>query len=139
MRPMLVSMLAVLGLWAIPANARPQAGLPASPASENGYLAHPSTNRLFFFSSDQTKRAVAFGQSEMTTASRPLVFRPAQATATGGFARPYFVPDPLFHNPVLPSLKLSPTGLMPAGVSPQQKIRRIFRPEKARLYFFAKP
>jgi hypothetical protein len=53
MRTTLVSVLAVLAQWGIPANAQPQAGaLPAWSAVPNGYWVHPPTKRLFFFMSD---------------------------------------------------------------------------------------
>ena len=69
MRTTLVSVLAVLAQWGISANAQPQAGtLPASSTVPNGYWAHPSTKRLFFFTSDPN-----------TTVQPPVFVKPAHA------------------------------------------------------------
>src|SRR5215831_10518891 len=78
MRTTLFSVLAVLAQWGILANAQPQAGaLPAWPAATNGYLAHPPTKRLFFFTSDPKNigRPAVFGRpSDRKNIARPAMF-----------------------------------------------------------------
>ena len=94
MRTTVVSVLAVLAQWGIPANAQPQAGaLPAWSAVPNGYWAHPPTRRLFFFMSDPKN------------IGRPLVVgRPAQAPGMGSFFRPFSITGPIPQNPPHPTL-----------------------------------
>ena len=143
MRATLVSVLAVLAQFGTLANAQPQAGaLPAWPAATNWYLGHPPTKRLFFFTSDPKDigRPAVFGQpSDRKNTFRPAVFRrPAQALRTGGFLWPYSFVDPLYQNPVHPTLKFPPTGLLPME-SPPPRDFWFLRPKNPRLFFFSKP
>ena len=105
MRTTLVSVLAVLAQWGIPANAQPQAGtLPASSAVPNGYWAHPSTKRLFFLC--RTPR----------TSARPPVFgQPAHAPGMGGLFSPFSITAPIPQNPPHPTLKFTLDGPPTAG------------------------
>lgn len=129
MRTTLVSVLAVLAQWGIPANAQPQAGTrPAWPAATNGYFAHPPTKRLFFFMSDPKN------------IGRPAVFgRPAQTPRPGSFLLPYSITDPVLQNPAHPTLKFPPTGLLPKETLPPQDLWKLLRPRDSRLFFFGKP
>ena len=141
MRTTLVSVLAFLA-WGILV-AQPQAGaLPAWPAATNGYLAHPPTKRLFFFTSDPKNigRPAVFGRpSDRKNTFRPAVFGlPAQAPGTGGFLRPYSITNLAPRNPADPTLKFSPTGLLPLESPPPQDLR-LLRPKNPRLFFFSKP
>jgi hypothetical protein len=149
MRTTLVSMLAVLAQWGIPANAQSQAGaLPAWPAATNWYLAHPPTKRLFFFMPDPKNigKPTVFGRPsapknilEPAMVGRPAVFRrPAQAPDTGGFFRSYSITDPVPQNPAHPTLKFPPTGLLPVESPPPQDLW-FLRPKNSRLFFFSKP
>jgi hypothetical protein len=127
MRATLVSMLAVLAQWAIPANGQLQTGaLPSSPAANNGYFAHPPARRLFFFASDPklTGAPALFGQ-------------PAQARGTTGFLWPYSFTAPVSRNPAHPTLKLTPAGLLPLE-SPPPRLW-LLRSKNSRLFFFSKP
>jgi hypothetical protein len=143
MRTTLVSMLAVLAQWGILANAQPQAGaLPAWPTGTNGYLAHPPTSRLFFFTSDPKNigRPAVFGRpSDPMNIFQPAVFgRPAQAPGRGGFLRPNSITDLAPQNPVHPTLKFPPTSLLPLKSPPPQDLW-FLRPKNSRLFFFSKP
>jgi len=148
MRTTLVSILAVLAQWVIPANAQPQTGAqPARPAATNGYLAHPPTKRLFFFRSDPKNigRPAVFGRSPDSKnivgpgmVGRSAVFgQPAQAPDMGGFFRPYSITDPILQNPAHPTLKFPPTGLLPVESPPPQDLW-FLRPKNSRLFFFSK-
>ena len=143
MRTTLVSMLAVLAQWAIIANAQPQAGaLPAWPAATNGNWAHPSTKRLFFFVGSRTVGQPAlFGRpSDPNNIGRSAVFgRPAQSPDTGGFLRPYSIPETFSPISVHPTLIFPPTGLLPLESLPPQDLWRFFRPKNSRLFYFPKP
>jgi tetratricopeptide (TPR) repeat protein len=107
MRTTLVSVLAVLAQWGIPANAQPQAGaLPAWSAAPNGYWVHPPTKRLFFFMSDPKN------------IGRPPVFgQPAHAPGTGGFFRPFSITGPIPQNPPPSNPEISLDGPPTAGKS----------------------
>jgi len=143
MRTTLVSVLAVLAQWGVLGNAQQQSGpLPAWPAATNGYMAHPPTNRLFFFISDPKNigRPAVFGRPAATKSIvRPAVFgRPAQAPDTGGFLRSYSITDLVFQNRVHPTLKTPPTGLLPLESPPPQNLW-FLRHKNSRLFFFSKP
>ena len=129
MRTTLVSVLAVLAQWGISANAQPQAGtLPASSTVPNGYWAHPSTKRLFFFTSDTKK------------AARPPVFgQAAHAPGMGGLFPPFSITAPIPQNPPHPTLKFTSTGLRPLESLPPQDFRRFLKPKSSGLFFFSKP
>jgi hypothetical protein len=129
MRTMLVSVLGVLSQWGMAANAQQQAGPPPDlSAATSGYLAHPPTKRLFFFTSNPKSMG------------RPaLVVRPAQAPVSGGFLRPYSIADPVPQNPSQPTLKFPPTGLIPLKSQSPQDVWRFLRPKNSRLFFFSKP
>jgi hypothetical protein len=124
----MVSMLAVAAQWGILANAQPQTGaMPAWPTATSGYLAHPPTNRLFFFLSDPMN------------IGRPAVFgQPAKAPGTGGFLRPYSITALAPRNPAHPTLKFRSMGLLPLE-SPRPQDLRLLRPKNSRLFFFSKP
>jgi hypothetical protein len=129
MRTFMVSVLAVLAQWGIPANAQTQPGaLPAWSAVTNGYGAHPPTKRLFFFMSDpkNSGRPPVFGQA-------------AHAPSTGGFFRPFSITGPIPQNPPHPTLKFPSTELRPLESLPPQDFRRFLRPNNSRLFFFSKP
>ena len=129
MRTTLVSVLAVLAQWGIPASAQSQGGtLPAWSAVPNGYSVHPPTKRLFFFMSDPKN----IGQP-------PVFGRPAHAPGTGGFFRPFSITGPIPQNPPIPTLKFPSTGLRPLESLPPQDFRRFLRPKNSRLFFFSKP
>jgi hypothetical protein len=137
MRTTLVSMLAVLAQWGILANAQPQAGaLPAWPAATNGYLAHPPTKRLFFFTSDPKNivRPAVFGRPS----DGKSIVRPPQAPGTSGFLWPYSFTDAISQNPTRPTLKTPPTGLLPLESPPPQNLWFLSH-KNSRLFFFSKP
>jgi hypothetical protein len=119
MRTTLVSVLAVLAHCGVLGNAQQQSGaLPAWPSPTNGYVAHPPTNRLFFFMSDPKDIG---GPAATKSILRPSVFgRPAQAPDTGGF-RSYSITNLVFQNPVHPTLRIPPTGLLPLQSPQPQK------------------
>ena len=119
MRMTLVSVLAVLAHCGVLGNAQQQSGaLPAWPSPTNGYVAHPPTNRLFFFMSDPKDIG---GPAATKSILRPSVFgRPAQAPDTGGF-RSYSITNLVFQNPVHPTLRIPPTGLLPLQSPQPQK------------------
>jgi hypothetical protein len=143
MRTTLVSVLAVLAQWGTAANPQPQAGTPpAWPAATNGYLAHPPTKRLFFFTSDPKnigRPAVLGRPSDRKNVVRSSVFgRPVPAPGPGGFHWPYSFTDPLSQNLAYPTLKFPPTGLIPLESPPQGDLW-FLRPKNPRLFFFSKP
>ena len=145
MRTTLVSVLVILAQWGMPAHAQPQTGaLPtAVPAAPNGHSTYTPTKRLFFFTPDPKNmgRPAVFGRpSDPMNVGRPAVFgRPAQALGTGGFPRSYSIINSVPRNPAHPTLRFSPTGLLPLESQPPQNLWRFLRPKNSRLFFFSKP
>ena len=143
MRMTLVSVLAFLLQWGMPANAQPQAGAqPTVPAETNRYLAHPPAKPLFFFTSDHENmgRAVFGRPSEPRNIALPVVFRPAaRGRLTEGFLGPYSIAIPVYQQPTQPTLRFPPTGLLPLESLPPQDVRKFLRPNNTRLFFFSKP
>lgn len=125
MRTTLFSVLAILALRGIPADAQSPAGpLSARPPATNRYLAQPTTKRFFF-------------TSDPKTIGQPAVFgRPATSPGTNRFLRPYAIAAPV---PQAPTLKFPLTGLRPLAGQPPQDFRRFLKPTNTRLFFFSKP
>lgn len=124
MRTTLISVLAVLAQWGIPANAQSQGG--TSLATPNGNWVRPTTNRVFFFTSDYNKAGQA-----------PTLKREAAAPGSGGFVRNFSTTAPIPRSSPPPNPKFSPLVLRPLGSLPPENFRRLLRPKK--LFFFSKP
>jgi hypothetical protein len=142
MRTTLVSMLTVLAHWGILANAQQQAvAPPAWPTAPNGYVAHPPTKRLFFFTSDPKNiggPAVIGRPSAPKNIFRPAAFGPRpQAPGREGLLQPYSITGLVLQNPAHPTLKIPPTGLLPLESSPPQN-RWFLKHKNSRLFFFSK-
>ena len=118
MRTTLVSLLAVLAQWGLPASAQPQMGTQSpGPAVTNEYVAPLPTKRFFFL-------------SDPKTVGQPAVFaRPTQTLRTSGFRRPY----------VQPIVRFRPTSLLPPASPPSQDFWRFLKPKNTRLFYFTKP
>lgn len=132
MRMTLVSALAFLLQWGMPANAQPQAGPQSTvPAGTN----HPATNRLFFFPSDHQN----IGRPVFGRPSEPWnIVRPA-TPLTGRFLPRYSIAVPVYQQPTHPTLKFPPTGLLPLESLPPRDVWKFLKPKNTRLFFFSKP
>ncbi len=128
MRMPLVLMLAFLAQWVVAAHAKQQAGrLPGWPATTNGRFAHPTPERLFFFTADpkNTGQPVTFGQP--------------QVPATSSYLRLLPITNPLRQKFAQPTPKFPPTGLIPLENLSQPNLWRFLKPKKAPLFFFSQP
>jgi hypothetical protein len=129
MRTTLVLVLAFFAQPGIQGRAQQQVeALPTGPGVTNWHFTHPSTERLFFFTSDPNDTW------------RPVTFvRPMQPLRTGGLVRPSATTTHVFRTYAIPPLTFPPIGLLPAERTQHQNFVKLLRPKNTKLFFFTKP
>ena len=128
MRTTLFLLLAVLAQWGIPAKAQSQTAARPAWSAPNGYWNHPSTKRLYFFSSDPN------------SVGRPAAFqRTAPTPRTSRFFRPFSFATLVFPNPAPSTLRSPSTQLRPLGIASPANRWFFVKPKNTRLFYFSKP